>query len=75
METENLIENSRKKRQKKKADMIVANSLNTEGSGFGVDTNAVTLILPDETKELPLMSKDDAAANILDEIMKRLGQE
>lgn len=71
METENVIENSRKKLEKKKADMIVANSLKTEGSGFGVDTNIVTMISKDEMIELPLMSKEETAANILDVIMKK----
>lgn len=70
METEHIIENSRKKLEKKNADMIVANSLKTEGSGFGVDTNIVTMILKDEMIELPLMSKEEVAANILDVIMK-----
>lgn len=69
METENVIENSRKKLEKKKADMIVANSLKTEGSGFGVDTNIVTMISKDEMIELPLMSKEETAANILDVII------
>lgn len=71
METENVIENSRKKLEKKKADMIVANSLKTEDSGFGVDTNIVTMISKDEMIELPLMSKEETAANILDVIMKK----
>lgn len=70
METEHIIENSRKKLEKKNADMIVANSLKIEGSGFGVDTNIVTMILKDEMIELPLMSKEEVAANILDVIMK-----
>lgn len=70
METEHIIENSRKKLEKKKADMIVANSLKTEGSGFGVDTNIVTMILKDEMIELPLMSKEEVAAKILDVIIK-----
>lgn len=70
METEHIIENSRKKLEKKNADMIVANSLKIEGSGFGVDTNIVTMILKDEMIELPLMSKEEVAANILDVIIK-----
>lgn len=70
METEHIIENSRKKLEKKNTDMIVANSLKIEGSGFGVDTNIVTMILKDEMIELPLMSKEEVAANILDVIIK-----
>ena len=72
METENLIENSRKKLEKKHLDMIAANSLKTEGAGFGVDTNVLTLITADGMMELPLLSKDEAANRLLDEIMNRL---
>ena len=68
METENLLANSSKKLTKKKLDMIVANSLRTAGAGFGTDTNVVTLITKDGAKELPLMSKDEVAARILDRI-------
>lgn len=71
METENLIENSREKLLKKGLNMIAANSLKTEGAGFGVDTNVITLITPDGIKELPLMSKANAAKELLDEIEKR----
>jgi len=44
METENMLENSKKKLAKKNLDMVVANNLKVEGAGFGVDTNVVTLI-------------------------------
>lgn len=70
METENLIENSKKKLQKKNLDIIAANSLKVAGAGFGVDTNVITLIKRDGIRELPLMSKEEAAAAILDEIIK-----
>ena len=70
METENVVENSKAKLAKKNADMIVANSLRTEGAGFGTDTNVVTLITKDDAVELPLMSKDDVANAILDRIVK-----
>lgn len=66
METENLIENAFKKLESKNVDMIVANSLKTEGAGFGTDTNVVTLITKDGKTELPLMSKDEVAMKILD---------
>lgn len=66
METENLIENAFKKLESKNVDMIVANSLKTEGAGFGTDTNVVTLITKDGKTELPLMSKIDVAMKILD---------
>ena len=69
METENLVKNSRKKLTEKNADMIVANSLKEKGAGFGVDTNIITLITRGGEKELPLMSKDDAAKAIFDEIL------
>ena len=73
METENLLANSSKKLTKKKLDMIVANSLRTAGAGFGVDTNVVTLITKDGAQELPLMSKEDVAAQILDKISSMTG--
>ena len=68
METENLLANSSKKLEKKKLNMIVANSLRTAGAGFGTDTNVVTLITKYGAQELPIMSKDDVAARILDRI-------
>ena len=71
METENMLENSRKKLQKKHLDMIVANNLKTQGAGFGVETNVVTLITQDEIQELPLMGKDEVAGKLLDEIQRR----
>lgn len=69
METENLIENSRAKLESKNADMIAANSLTGKGTGFGTDTNAVTIITREKTVELPLMSKAETADRILDEIL------
>ena len=72
METENVLENSRKKLDKKNVDMIAANDLNTEGAGFAVSTNVLTLITREGNVSLPLMSKDDAANALLDEIVKRL---
>ncbi len=70
METENLIENSKKKLEKKNLDMIAANNLKVEGAGFGVDTNVVTLICRDGIKELPQMSKEEVAVALLDELIK-----
>lgn len=72
METDNVIENSRKKLTGKNADMICANSLRTAGAGFGVDTNIITLITADGEKELELMSKDDAAHEILTAIRDKM---
>lgn len=71
METENMLENSRKKLQKKNLDMIVANNLKEVGAGFGTDTNRVTLITKDMEKELPLLSKEEVANQILTEILKQ----
>jgi phosphopantothenoylcysteine decarboxylase/phosphopantothenate--cysteine ligase len=73
METEHLLENAAAKLKKKSLDMICANSLRTEGAGFGVDTNVITLLTPDGQKPLPKMSKEDAANAILDEIATRRG--
>lgn len=75
METEHMVENSRAKLEKKNLDMIVANNLKVPGAGFGVDTNVVTLITRSETKELPQMSKEEAAAGILNEILRLQTQE
>lgn len=69
METQNMLENSRAKLTKKNLDMIVANNLKVAGAGFGTDTNIVTLIMKDSEMELEIMSKDDVAKCILDEIL------
>lgn len=66
METQNLLENSRAKLERKKVDMICANNLKVDGAGFGVDTNVLTLITAQDAAELPLLSKDAAAGRILD---------
>ena len=68
METENMLENSRKKLEKKNLDMIVANNLKQEGAGFGTDTNILTLITRDAEHELEIMSKEKAAGCLLDEL-------
>lgn len=69
METENMLENSRAKLQKKNLDMIVANNLKVEGAGFGTDTNVVTLITREGEKQLALMSKEDVANQLLTELL------
>ena len=71
METENMLENSRKKLEKKYLDMIAANNLKVPGAGFETTTNVITIITPDSVKELELMSKEDAAFRLLDEILAR----
>lgn len=70
METENLLENSRKKLIDKNADMIIANNLKMAGAGFGTGTNIVTIITKDGCKELGRMDKEDVAICILDEIYR-----
>ena len=71
METENVLENSRKKLEKKNLDMIVANNVKQAGAGFGVDTNVVTFITADGTEELPLLSKEEVADRLLDRCIKQ----
>ena len=67
METENMIENSKRKLASKNIDMICANNLKTEGAGFGVDTNIITIITADNMIDLPLQSKEEAANAIIDQ--------
>lgn len=69
METENMVENSRKKLEKKNLDLVVANNLKVEGAGFLGDTNVVTLISKDKEVSLPKMSKEETADHILDAIL------
>ena len=69
METENLVENSRKKLEKKHLDMVAANNLKVEGAGFGGSTNVLTLITKEKEIPLPLMSKEEDADRLLDEIL------
>ena len=74
METQNMLENSRKKLKKKKLDVIVANNLKVKGAGFGTDTNVVTMIMEDEEVSLEIMSKDDVADAILDQLIRLSGR-
>ena len=71
METRDMLENSRKKMEKKRLDMIVANNLREEGAGFGVATNRVTLITPEGEEALPLLSKEETAHRVLDAVLAR----
>ena len=70
METENMVENSRKKLEKKKLDMIAANNLKVAGAGFQGDTNQMTLITKEDETALPMISKEETAACILDKILE-----
>lgn len=69
METENMLQNSQQKLQKKNIDMICANNLKEQGAGFGVDTNIITLITSRQTRQLPLLSKEEAANEIISEAL------
>lgn len=71
METQNMLENSKKKLEKKNLDMIVANNLKVAGAGFETNTNIVTIITPDSVTELPIMEKDEVAFRLLDAILER----
>ena len=69
METENLMENSVKKLHKKNADMIIANSIKKDGAGFGTDTNVITIITENDAVAYPIMTKYEAADEILNAII------
>jgi phosphopantothenoylcysteine decarboxylase/phosphopantothenate--cysteine ligase len=74
-ETENLLENARKKLNEKRLGLICANDVTAADSGFGTDTNKVTLLYRDgKTEDLPLMSKREVADVILDRVVAMLGK-
>jgi phosphopantothenoylcysteine decarboxylase/phosphopantothenate--cysteine ligase len=74
-ETQNLVDNAREKLYKTNLDLIVANDVTKEGSGFGTDTNEVTIInKKGESEHLPLMSKREVADEILDRVVKLMGK-
>lgn len=71
LETDNGIENAKRKIHSKNLDMIVLNMLSDPGAGFGTDTNRVTIITcQGETTSLPLMQKSEVAVSILEHIVK-----
>ena len=72
METKDMLTNSRAKLEKKHLDMIVANNVKEEGAGFALDTNKVVIITQEEERELPLMSKEEVADQLLTEILRKL---
>ncbi len=72
-ETDDVLANAREKLARKNCDMIVANDVSRSDAGFGVDTNAVTLITADGARELPLMRKREAADGILDGVAALMG--
>jgi phosphopantothenoylcysteine decarboxylase/phosphopantothenate--cysteine ligase len=68
-ETENLLQNTREKLEKKNLDLIVANDVTLPGAGFKADTNIVKIMdRSGKVEELPLMTKEDLADRILDRI-------
>ena len=69
-ETDDLLENAKKKLKSKNLDMIVANDVSKQGAGFNVDTNIVTMITNEEETSYDLMSKEDVANIILDKLVK-----
>ncbi len=74
METEQMVEHAKAKLEKKNLDLIAANNVKVAGAGFGTDTNVVTLISEKEIRELALMSKEEVAAELVDELLRILGK-
>jgi phosphopantothenoylcysteine decarboxylase/phosphopantothenate--cysteine ligase len=73
LETQNELENSKKKLEKKNLDLIVLNSLRDKGAGFKADTNKVTLIDKDhKVTPFDVKSKKDVARDILEHIISKL---
>lgn len=72
METDNMIDNSKEKLVKKNLDMIVANNLKQEGAGFECDTNVVTIITKKDIQELEILSKEEVAEKVIDNILKNM---
>ncbi len=74
-ETSDLVDNARKKLERKNLDLIVANDVSLPDAGFDVDTNIVRLLFKDgRVEELPRMSKDEVANRLLDRIVELKGQ-
>lgn len=69
METEHMAEHAREKLRRKNLDLIAANNVKVKGAGFGTDTNVVTLITSEEEQELELMSKEEVAVRLVDELL------
>ena len=69
LETHDAMQHAQEKLQRKNLDMIVMNSLQDQGAGFKVDTNKVTIIMPDSSESLPLQSKKDVAKEIIKRFM------
>ena len=75
LETNDENANAQAKLKKKNFDFIVLNSLNDKGAGFRVDTNKITIIKANDSKEYPLKSKTEVASDIIDELEQELSRE
>jgi phosphopantothenoylcysteine decarboxylase/phosphopantothenate--cysteine ligase len=73
-ETENVIENARKKLASKRCDLVVANDVSEPNAGFAVDTNHVQLVDKDEVIDVPPAAKTEVAHRILDKVVAMLGE-
>lgn len=69
METEHMVEHASEKLIRKNVDLIAANNVKVAGAGFSTDTNVITLIKRDGIRELELMSKEEAAMQLVDELL------
>ena len=68
-----MLEEGRRKLKEKKVDLICANDISGDNTGFGVDTNRVTLVDDDKHIQLPMVSKEETADLILDRVVELLG--
>jgi phosphopantothenoylcysteine decarboxylase/phosphopantothenate--cysteine ligase len=72
-ESQDLLENARRKLNTKRLDLIVANDITAQDAGFAVDSNRVTLLFSSgQVEKLPLMSKEEAAERVLEELVRLL---
>ena len=75
-ESQSIETNAAAKLEQKGLDLIVANDITAADSGFGVDTNRVTIIdSAGESERLPLLSKSDVAERVLDRVQQLLHQD
>lgn len=69
METENLLQNAEKKRNEKHCDLLIANNVKEAGAGFECDTNIITILSDQGSKQYPCMSKHEASEHIWQQII------
>jgi phosphopantothenoylcysteine decarboxylase/phosphopantothenate--cysteine ligase len=73
-ESQDVVAAARRKLERKRCDLLVANDVSRAGSGFDTDTNAVWFVWPGgEVEELPLLAKAEVAARLLDRVEKLRG--